>query len=991
MRTLLLLALLASPAVAQSSVADLTQALQAVSLNLQTPRSANGLRLNLGIATLNCSTGVLYLAPTPGGGEVVFMGDARLEFDPPDPIEADQLRLFTGSPRLRAPVTAAVLTLNHDGAFRSLSARAPASTTDTQAQADELYASWRDGPIRRRLGVDGALLADALGDPFQQGYFAGRFDSPTLGRFLLRIDPNEAEQVLLGQFVPLAAEGRDERRITRHLHRQQRQGRLLGLEREDLGFWDTWVSTAFKTPKGQPAPGLTPFESRHYQLDVTTRPRQGELEGRGRLTLEALTGQRLIPLDLHRDLELLTARVDGQDLFTLRLAEQVLVVLPQAPEPGSQLELEVEWRGRFFEDGERRTHVLRDDLAWHPHVGRADLATYDVTLRWPRRLELAASGRLVEEGKDGSERWQRRRLDTPTWAFGFVLGRFERHAFDIPLTRGPVSLELLFDRNLRALDPKSTDELARLVADTLTTFDTLFGPYPQDHLTVVTVPRDYSQSLRGFVTLSHVMVTDFGALGRYLGLEDRRTVIAHEVAHQWWGHRVGWSSYRDQWIGEAMANYAANLWSRRRLPPSPLIGPTTGWRRLLTQALPDGRTLESTGPLVLGERLDSSRTTGTDAYLGIVYSKGAVVLDMLSRVLGEERFLSILREIVARVDGRALGTEDFFALMEALSGEDLNDFARRYVYGTGLPEVLYRLDHEPDPEGGHRVRITAEQQLSMNILPRIVKTKAGGLDVVRRVAQRAKPGRFPVPFHLQLATPEGVPSTVYAGEMVIEGGGGVLEFNVPVLPKGLVFDPGGQVFARFTNLNLELRLEGLLRGRWELLLGRSERALLWLESTLTQPVPRDLDATFHQLRTARLHLLRAEALLDLGRVDEAGKAMEACRRVVPEGFGGRLEEELLWLEGRREFLSGDLEGALERLEGPVLGAGRGGEEGALILALVARELGRWEVFERVVGEIGRGVASVDGLERIPGCYPGLLEVTPEEYLGGLEVCVGGGG
>ncbi|MCP4664154.1 MAG: M1 family metallopeptidase, partial [bacterium] len=162
------------------------------------------------------------------------------------------------------------------------------------------------------------------------------------------------------------------------------------------------------------------------------------------------------------------------------------------------------------------------------------------------------------------------------------------------------------------------------------------------------------------------------------------------IAHQWWGHMVAWQSYRDQWISEAMANYAAVLYARNRLKGEGeplLIGPTTGWQNALTSITSDGRPVESLGPLVLGERLESSRSG--DAYQAIVYKKGAVILDMLARFFGEEHFLKMLRRLAEAVSFRPISTPLFVDLLERLSGQDLDGFAKQFIYGTGLPEIYY--------------------------------------------------------------------------------------------------------------------------------------------------------------------------------------------------------------------------------------------------------------------------------------------------------------
>jgi hypothetical protein len=107
------------------------------------------------------------------------------------------------------------------------------------------------------------------------------------------------------------------------------------------------------------------------------------------------------------------------------------------------------------------------------------------------------------------------------------------------------------------------------VTGALDYFEQVFGTLPLDQLTVVTVPRGFSQSMFGFITLSELMMSDLGLFNHLLGLEDRRTVIAHEVAHQWWGHLVSWESYCDQWISEAMVNYSAVVYERHLVAALP--------------------------------------------------------------------------------------------------------------------------------------------------------------------------------------------------------------------------------------------------------------------------------------------------------------------------------------------------------------------------------------------------------------------------------------
>src|SRR6185436_14560958 len=186
-----------------------------------------------------------------------------------------------------------------------------------------------------------------------------------------------------------------------------------------------------------------------------------------------------------------------------------------------------------------------------------------------------------------------------------------------------------------------------------------------------------------------------------------------------------------QWISEAMANYAAVLFGRNRLDWKDHWGlrPTSNWQDELLGELPDGRVIESVGPVVLGARLISSRASG--AYQPIVYKKGAVILDMLARSLGQDDFPKVLRQIVKVAANASLSTEDFLLLIERITSADLDPFARQYVYGTGLPEVFYTYRFEPAGEGKWAVKGTARQNAPYRYRYRVVKADRGGFDVAR--------------------------------------------------------------------------------------------------------------------------------------------------------------------------------------------------------------------------------------------------------------------
>ncbi|MBV8201427.1 MAG: hypothetical protein JOZ15_12460, partial [Acidobacteria bacterium] len=364
--------------------------------------------LAAGLATLRLDSGVVIPA-TPAGGrtiELAFVGSGHIELDPPDAVEAGQLELFTGHRRLEEDFTAMVLVLGMDEAAGALLRRPAATATEPQlAVARELFARWKKRERRvPELGVEGRILARAAGDPTLAGYFAALCTNARLGDFLYTFDPQAHEQVTLGRFVPLDAGEKESKKLLRELERAQRHGHLIGLEIEDLGRWDTWVSASPRDSKGEPVPGAAAFEPERYELDTDLADADLRLSGRARLTLRpVLKAASTVRLRLNGDLKVsrvtrMTSASPGggpsgeESLYFHQRGSGVTVLLPRPVGAGGSLELTLEYSGPLIEKDWSRYRLL-STTDWYPHTGELDQARYVATFHWPGKLELVASGR----------------------------------------------------------------------------------------------------------------------------------------------------------------------------------------------------------------------------------------------------------------------------------------------------------------------------------------------------------------------------------------------------------------------------------------------------------------------------------------------------------------------------------------------------------------------------------------------------------------------
>jgi len=947
------LALLAVPAALASGPAELLDQIRETELDPARAVSLSNLDVELGHGLLRIEEG--FLVPTrPIDGrtiEFVFVGRARVRIRPPDEIEAGQLELFTGQRSLDTPIESAVLVAVDPVLVERLLDR-PSRIELRPSQltrAEQVHREWLQKTRHRAIGIETGLFKALLDDSAYHDYFALWCRGYELGEFVYQLDPEDAEPLTLASFVPTDIRGWDRRRMERDIRIQQRKGRWLGVNVNSLGSWDLWMSTGFERD-GEPVyPGDKGFEAQHYELDVTIA-RNKTIHGSAAIEMVAQSDdRRTATFELFRDIEVDSIRDSaGQELFFYRKGFEVIAVLPQPTRAGERMTLTVEFNGRAMHWVDRRTFDLDDTANWYPHCGSVDRATYDVTLRWPRKYGMFASGKVVEEGSNRKQRWQRRRLDQPSIAFSFVIGDFVVDR----IQAGHVEITVAFNRASSVRLTEATRRpVLQTIASALEYFERSFGPYPLDYLTVVTLPRGglpvrYSQSYMGYITLTDTVAADEASAGREEMDWLRSMTVAHEIAHQWWGNLLGWWSYRDQWLSEAMANYSAlRFYSDRHHKGVSFLGEmSSDWRRSLSRTTLNGRTVESLGPIVLGSRLNSSMAG--NGYRAIVFRKGAVVLAMLARAIGEEPFQEMLRSLVLAAGNRVVTTESFIDAIERMSGLDLDGFSRQFIYGTGIPQLYYGYEITPHGAGwlvsgeAHRLQRTRYEQ-------RIQRSELLGWDVTRRtyVDPQDEAAALMVPFRIltEAATPASRSSQrrrqtrAQAGTLFLKGSHDSFEIEVADRPVRLEFDPLGEILARFYSVGEFPKRVARYQAEADALAGRLAAAEQGYRRALELPVGTSGERSAHSWMSdperefeesnAEIRLALARQYLDQRRDSEAQAELQVVEGLLaPARQIFRVERDVL--QSRLDLRRGNYADAFRRLKKTLrIAAPRGGARG----------------------------------------------------------------
>jgi hypothetical protein len=278
-------------------------------------------------------------------------------------------------------------------------------------------------------------------------------------------------------------------------------------------------------------------------------------------------------------------------------------------------------------------------------------------------------------------------------------GRLGLRAPAVPAVGTRNTITLAIDANKRQ-EQRGRDALLT-GAEILRFYSSIIGDVPYDTFTVAMVEHDLpgGHSPGYFAVLNNPLpTTPFTFRNDPASFNDfPEFFLAHEIAHQWWGQAVGWKNYHEQWLSEGFAQYFAALYAReRRGEPA--------YRSVLRTLRRWAQDQSDQGPVSLGYRLGHVRGDQR-VFRALVYNKGAMVLHMLRRFVGEDAFLRGLRRFYTEQRFRKAGTDDLRKAMEAESGRDLDRFFSRWIFDTALPRV--RMTTAVD---GDTLRIRYEQQ-----------------------------------------------------------------------------------------------------------------------------------------------------------------------------------------------------------------------------------------------------------------------------------------
>src|SRR5215212_4288065 len=700
----------------------------------------NNLKLKRDAANFTLKSGELYFV-TPVEDRVtaaVFVGEGELSLIPPTDIEKRSIGIFTGEGGITEQFTRLVLRFT-DKTFEEIKSSPNVTMKTGGPGASQARGAFRDNQelLRKRLRDNRELrtLYD-LYSPAREGFFTAFIDGKRFSKLVFLLEP-------LG--VPNAT---------------PEEVALLSYGDTDGGLWAAFHREGeYQKGTASSAEDNRLIDITHHEIDAAIKG--AHLAATDRLTFINLrAGTRIVPFDLYGPLRVKSVQTaDGSDLSFVQEDKNedadFGVIMPKPLEAGQTVQLSIQYEGDdALRDSGGGNFILIPRSTWYPGNANVlfseDRALFDMTFRYPKSFTFVGTGAPTvpdsREGDIGVAKWSSGQTELAV--AGFNYGRFKKKVisdkdsgYDVEFYANvevPDELKAIqqeIDRaesqgvkTMTTLGSISTTAIAdSALADAqnaVRIYNAYFGKLPYTRIAMSQQPAaGFGQAWPTLVYMPYMAYIDTTQRNQLLGTRGGtdnfwRYVAPHEIAHQWWGHIIGWDSYHDQWMSEGFAEFSASLYVQFIRGNEKFVDFWENQRKLIIEASPATRDRKpyTVGPVTQGYRLNNGKTGGVARFL--IYPKGAYILHMLRMMMyaqnkgGDLRFQTMMKDFVKTHFNQDVSTEDFKEVVEKHMTPEMNVdntgkmdwYFNEWVYGTQVP--AYKLEYQLTGDGVLSGKIT---------------------------------------------------------------------------------------------------------------------------------------------------------------------------------------------------------------------------------------------------------------------------------------------
>lgn len=474
-----------------------------------------------------------------------------------------------------------------------------------------------------------------------------------------------------------------------------------------------------------------------------------------------------ITIDLQNALTTDSVKIGNRKLTFLHQFNQILIKLDKIYTENQLVSVVVYYHGvpgsSGFDSFAFSTHNSQKDLAiwslsepygtpdWFPCKNSVDdkADSSDVWITADKYFTSVSNGILEKtiENQDGTKTFQwKNRYPIAQYLISIAMSNYAEYkgVFKYDGNKEMPIIHYLYPEALTNANKLNLDKTPFM----LELFSQKFGIYPF-------VKEKYGHAQFGWGGgMEHQTCSSMGSFGE--------TLIAHELAHQWFGDKITCKNWESIWLNEGFASYSEAIFTEAS-------GGKTAYDNYMKGFMTSAKTAKGTIYVQnvgnINEIFNSPRT----------YRKGASVLHMLRGIVGDDKFFKILQTYIASKNayGNAL-TEDFQAIAEQVYGQKLDYFFKQWIFGENYPKYKFQWSSQPLANGTFSVKAEISQSTNTN------------------------PTFFTMP--IQLKVPIGLGDTTMT--VFNDKQSQSFEFNLKAKPQNIIFDPNNLILKDVETLSV---------------------------------------------------------------------------------------------------------------------------------------------------------------------------------------------
>lgn len=425
-------------------------------------------------------------------------------------------------------------------------------------------------------------------------------------------------------------------------------------------------------------PNTSNYDITYHKLEFTVDPAITNITGKVTTTFTALSNLSTVTFDLDDNLTVTSVTQNGNSVsFTQNSNDELVITLENSLNQGNSTSVSISYNGNpkssgfgsFEFNNHNGTPILwtlsepYGALGWWPCKQDLNdkIDEIDVYITAPEQYTSVSNGLQQSTTINAGQKTThfKHQYPIPAYLIAIAVTNYQTYSHTVSNNGNPFPIvNYVYPESLT-----SAQNSTEVTIDIMNHFIDLFGKYPFEN-------EKYGHAQFGWGGgMEHTTVSFMGSFNRNL--------IAHELAHQWFGNKVTCGSWKDIWLNEGFATYLSGLTVEH------LDGETAfkSWRNATINSV----TSATDGAVYLS---DIDTTSVGRIFNGrLSYNKGAMVLHMLRKKLGDTNFFKGLKNYLSDAN-LAYGyakTTDLIAHLESVSNLDLEEFFNDWVYNQGYP------------------------------------------------------------------------------------------------------------------------------------------------------------------------------------------------------------------------------------------------------------------------------------------------------------------